>query len=51
VPDIQVCFRTVVGDENLTVLERVHGPGIDVEIGIELLHRDAQTARFQEISQ
>ena len=51
VPDIQVCFRTVVGDENLSVLERVHGPGIDVEIGIKLLHRDAQTARFQEISQ
>jgi hypothetical protein len=39
VADVQVCLRTVIGDEDLSVLERVHRPGIHVEVGVELLHR------------
>jgi hypothetical protein len=42
VPDVQVGLRAVVGDVDLAVLERVHRPGIDVEVGVELLHGDAQ---------
>lgn len=33
---IEVGFRTVVGHEHLAVLERTHGAGIDVDVGIEL---------------
>jgi hypothetical protein len=51
VPDVEVGLGTVLGDEHLAVLERVHRPGIDVEVGVELLHRHAETARLQEISE
>ena len=39
VPEIEVGLRTVVGDEHLAVLERVHRARIDVEVRVELLHR------------
>ena len=39
VTDVEVGLGAVVGDEHLAVLERVHRPGIDVEVGVELLHR------------
>ena len=42
VTDVEVGLGTVLGDEDLTVLERVHGARIDVEVGVELLHDDAQ---------
>ena len=51
VADIKVGFRAVFSDENLTVLEGVHRPGIDVDIGVKLLHGDAQTARTQQTPQ
>src|SRR3546814_2998842 len=38
----------VVGDVHLAVLKRAHGARIDVDVGIELHHRDAQTARFED---
>ena len=44
VSQVQIGFRPVVGDEDLAVLKRRHGPGIDVDVGIELLHRHAQSA-------
>ena len=44
VADIEVSFRTVFRDENLTVLEGIHGPRIDIDVGIELLHGNAQAA-------
>ena len=44
VADIQVGFRAVFRDENLTVLEGIHGSRIDIDVGIELLHGNAQTA-------
>ena len=51
VPDVQVGLGAVVGDEDLAVLERVHRPGVDVEVGVELLHRDPESARLQQAAQ
>ena len=38
VTDVQICLRAVIGDKHFSVLERVHGAGIHIEVGIELLH-------------
>ena len=46
--EVQVGFRAVVQHIDLAVLVRVHGAGIDVEIGIEFLQRDFQAAVFQQ---
>ena len=51
VPDVQVGLGAVVGDEDLAVLERVHRPGVHVEVGVELLHRDPQTAGLQQAAE
>ena len=48
VPDVQVGLGAVLGDEDLAVLERVHRPGVDVEVGVQLLHRDPQAAAGQQ---
>ena len=42
VPQIEVCLGSVVGNKHLAVLEGIHGSGIHVDIGIQLLngHRD-----------
>ena len=44
VADVEVGLGAVVGHEDLAVLERVHRPGIDVEIGVQLLHGDPEPA-------
>ena len=44
VADIQISFRAVFRDENLAMLEGIHGPRIDIDVGIELLHGNAQAA-------
>ena len=41
VTDIKIGLRAVVGHEHLAMLEGIHGAGIDVEIGIQLLHGHA----------
>ena len=51
VTDVQVGLGAVLGDEDLTVLERVHRPGIDVEVGVQLLHRDPQATAGQQGTQ
>ena len=51
VTDVEVGLGAVVGDEDLTVLERVHRPRVDVEVGVELLHRHAQAAGPQKMSE
>src|SRR5690606_36305549 len=51
VPDVEIGLGTVIRHEDLTVLEGVHSPRIHVEIGIELLHDDAQTAGRQEVAE
>ena len=47
-PQIQVGFRPVFGDVDLAVLERVHGPGVHIDIGVQLLKGDAQPPGFQQ---
>ena len=49
--DVEVGLGAVVGDEDLAVLERVHRARVDVEIGVELLHHDAQSARREEVAE
>lgn len=51
VPDVQVGLGAVVGDEHLAVLERVHGARVDVQVRVELLHRDPQTPRLEQRAQ
>ena len=51
VPDVEVGFGAVLGDEYLAVLERVHGARIDVEVRVQLLHRDLQTAGGQQLAE
>lgn len=51
VADVQVGLGAVVGDEHLAVLERVHRAGVDVQVRVELLHRDPKTARLQQRTQ
>lgn len=38
--DVEIGFGTVLGHEDLAVLEWVHGTRVDVEVRVELLHRD-----------
>ena len=51
VPEVEVGLALVVGDEDLTVLERVHRPGVDVDVRVELLHRDPQPPALEEPAQ
>lgn len=50
VADVEVGFGAVFGDEDFTVLERVHGARIDIEIRVELLHGHPQTAGGQQLT-
>jgi hypothetical protein len=42
--EIQVGLSAVGGDENLAMLERAHGAGIHVDVGIQLHHADLEPA-------
>ena len=48
VAEVQVGLALVVGDEHFPVLERVHGAGVDVDVRVELLHRDPQPATLEQ---
>ena len=48
VAEIEVGLSPVVGDEDLAVLERVHRSGVDVDVRVELLVDDAETAGAKE---
>ena len=48
VPEIQVGLRAVFRDVAFSVLIGVERAGIDVDVGVEFLDRDAQSSRFQE---
>ncbi len=48
VAEVEVGLATVVGHEDLTVFEGVHRAGIDVDVRVELLHRDLQATRLQQ---
>ena len=51
VADVEVGLRAVLGDEHLAVLERVHRARVDVEVGVQLLHGDAESAGHQQAAQ
>ena len=46
--EVQVGLGAVLGDEHFPVLERAHGPGIDVDVGVELHHRHLQAACLED---
>ena len=48
---IAVGLGTVLGDEHLTVLERIHRARIDVEVGVQLLHRDLEPTSLEKGTQ
>src|SRR5699024_5282163 len=49
--DVQVGLGTVLGDEDLTVLERVHRSRVHVEVRVELLHRHPQATCAQQVAE
>ncbi len=51
VAEVEVGLRAVVRHVHLAVLERRHRAGIDVDVRIELLHRDGQAALDEESAQ
>ena len=51
VPQIEVGFRAVLGDEHLPVLIGAHRAGVDVDIGIEFLRSHLVASRFEQSSQ
>ena len=42
VAKVEVGFATVFGDEDLPVLEGVHGPRVNIDVWVKLLHRDPE---------
>src|SRR5205085_11390646 len=48
VAEVEVRLGTVIGDEDLAVLERRHRPRIDVDVRVELLQRDLEAARLEQ---
>ena len=46
--EVEIGLGAVVGDEHLAVLGRAHGPGIDVEVGVEFAQSHGVTARLQQ---
>ena len=51
VSNVQVGFRTVVGDKDFTVLEGVHRTGVDVQVGVELLHGHGEATRAKKLTE
>ena len=45
---VEVGFAAVVQHVDFAVLVGAHGARIDVDIGVELLHADAEPALFQQ---
>jgi hypothetical protein len=48
VPEVEVGLRAVVGDVDLAVLERVHGAGIDVDVGVQFLDGDLEPPGLEQ---
>src|SRR5712692_415333 len=49
VAEVEVGLRAVVGDEHLAVLVGAHGPRVDVEVWVQLLQGDGETAGLQDV--
>ena len=48
VAEVEIGLGAVVQDVDFAVLKRVHRPGIDVQVGIELLQHDALAAQLEQ---
>ena len=48
---VEVAFMTVVGNEDLAMLERAHGARIDVQVRVHLLHGYLVAARLEQMPQ
>src|SRR5690606_23773797 len=46
--EVEIGLGTVIGDEDLAMLEWRHRAGIDVKIGVELAQADGIAARLQQ---
>ena len=51
VAEIEVSLTTIIGDEDLTVLIWVHRARVDIDVRIELLHRDPQATHLEQATQ
>ena len=51
VPEVEVGFRAVIGDEDFAVLQRTHRAGIDVDVGIHFQEGDVQPARLEQCAE
>jgi len=51
VADVEIGLGAVLGDVHLAVLERAHRAGIDVDVGVELLHLHLQAARLEQATE
>ena len=51
VTEVEVGLPAVVGHEDLAVLVRVHRAGIDVDVRVELLEGDPQSAQLQQATE
>ena len=49
--EVEVRFRTIVGDEDFAVLVWAHRARVDVDIGVKLLDRDLVAAVLQQTAQ
>ena len=49
VAEIEIALVAVVGHEDLAMLEWAHCAGVDVEIGVHLLHGHPVAARFEQM--
>ena len=45
---VQIRFRPVVQDVHFPVLERAHRAGVYIQVGVEFLKGDLETAAFQQ---
>ena len=48
VTQVHVGLGAVIGHEHLAVLVRIHGPGVDIDVRVELQHRHPQPARHEQ---
>ena len=51
VSQIQVCFRSIIGHINFSVLIRAHGPWIDIDIRVKFLNSDLETTILEQPAQ
>ena len=50
VAEVEIGLGSVLGDEDLAVLERAHRPRVDVDVGIELLQLNPEAAGDEQAS-